>query len=247
MIHTVSFAVRCVQASTEDHSDGFLRDAVKAHRRLPDASMYTFSSTILCFPPKSGAAIGVMVHNHLCGSGLQRPRYNHYVLKQGNKSMGLRESDTSYIVGFRSVYNARRVQYVMHPELCPVLRRRQHQQPAQVRAESSEIPKITIEHGASLIIPKATVKTLFSAAETKDLVDCADGALTVAMSDGGFHMACYSQDEFLALPLSWNVGLIIPTHITSEDEDVVTCSCSVLDPILVHETFVSSLSNTWHQ
>jgi hypothetical protein len=139
-----------------------------------------------------------------------------FVIKQGVKWIGMRERDRSYVVSFRSAITARYIQYNMHPELEPSLRRSKAQ-PAEVQnsqaKHSSDDPRSHISgtQGTVLFLKPAPV-------------------IDPALADGSMHIATLGETQLMALPSDRGVGLFIADEIIDEDDATVELLGTIIDP-----------------
>jgi len=145
-----------------------------------------------------------------------------YCIKQGNKCIGLRDKDKSYVIGFRSSIQARHVQYSMHPE--PVLEVRRVKPILSVTQEVTEglselnvfktlKEPIIIDPDAFLRVPKAPYE------------------LSETMRDAGYHLATVEPEECICMPFTPYVGIIIPNEIIAEDDKEIILQCDIVEPI----------------
>lgn len=135
-----------------------------------------------------------------------------YTIRVGNKTVSVSTPQHHYIIGFKNAHVARKVQYGMHPE--PQL--------TLVRDPDIDIPRnqktppdidIKMNNASTLFIPKAPVD------------------LPPQMRDGGFHLHEYKEADFMALPGTKNIGIIIPYLIDDETVSEFVFKSIVIDPI----------------
>ena len=147
------------------------------------------------------------------------PQY--FCLRQGSKYVGFRQMERSYVVGFRSVYQARHVQYTMHPSADLSLRRQNppidisKDMEAGMDQLSMRRPlqsPVILEPGAHLVIPKAPVD------------------MPPELQDGGYHVLTVPGEDFLTMPLTRHVGIVITSDIIEETDTNIVIMCDVLDP-----------------
>lgn len=145
----------------------------------------------------------------------------YYCLRQGAKYMGLRDLDKSYIVGFRSPVQARHVQYTMHPSADMKLQRVHPPMDLtsdmeaglqQLSIRQTLRAPVLLEPAAQLIIPKAPVD------------------MPSELQDGGYHLLTVPAEDFLTLPLTRHVGILVTTDIVEEDDTKIIMQCDVVDP-----------------
>lgn len=128
-----------------------------------------------------------------------------FILKQGNKTVGMTHNDRSYVFGFSKVVTARKIQYNLHPEPQFTLIR----DPDLLQTKSG----ISFDHSSTLFIPKASH----------------DGGSMNPMNDIGLHLSELHQDTFYSLP-AIGVGIIIPYKLKEEDETEFIYDCFTVDP-----------------
>lgn len=136
-----------------------------------------------------------------------------YMLKQGAKALGVagsREGYESYIVGFRTAQDARKIQYSLHPGAQLSL------DTTRGTLESAKLGTVTLSFSprARLTFPKSS----------------SSGPVGDPMSDIGLHMDVVPAERFLAYPLTDAVGIALPLDVLDETDDSVTFSAFVLDP-----------------
>ena len=138
----------------------------------------------------------------------QVPRDKAFTLKAGNKTLGLNDNGMHYIIGFRNVYLARRVQYVMHPTPNLALYR------GGGLKRKDQHTDIVIDTEAKLFIPKQELK----------------GGPHHPLNDGGWHLDTKEYKQLLMTPFKYQVGLIMVTNILNEIPIDIEADCWVLEP-----------------
>lgn len=156
------------------------------------------------------------------------PQY--FCLRQGAKYVGLREFNKSYVVGFRSALQARHVQYTMHPEAQPHLIRNNGMLDVtsdvgiglrQLSMRRELQSPVLLEPGAHLVIPKAPEN------------------MPPHLQDGGYHVLTMEGEDFLTMPLTRHVGLIITGDIIDENKKNITILCDVVEPQFDSKLFMT--------
>ena len=137
-----------------------------------------------------------------------------YTLKSGNKTLGINDNDVHYIVGFRNVYHARRVQYNMHPTPKISLVRR-----GKPLKRNDPHDDIVIDTEAKLFIPKQEL----------------NGGPHHPLNDGGWHLDTTDYDKLLMVPFKHRVGLIVVTDIVNEIPVDIEADCFIVEP---NDTFM---------
>ena len=145
-----------------------------------------------------------------------------YCIKQGNKCIGLRDQDKSYVIGFRSGIQARHVQYSMHPD--PILEVRRVKPLLDVTQEVneglSELNVFKTLKEPIIIDPDAILR-----------IQKAPDGLPQSMTDAGYHLATIEPEEFICMPFTHYVGIIIPHEIIEEDDKEIILQCDIVEPI----------------
>jgi hypothetical protein len=140
-----------------------------------------------------------------------------YLVKQGNKTIGVQDNNKSLIIGFKSQVLARHVQYSMHPEQVLVLNRSQS---IQISVNDKTFENINIDPAATV---KLTKWNAFSSDHT------------------GFHLATLSAKQFFAIPFTKQIGIIIPKRIEDESEKEMVLTCDLVDPYCDFEIYKNYL------
>ena len=149
-----------------------------------------------------------------------------YLVKQGNKTVGVHENNRSLVIGFKSPVLARHVQYSMHPEQVPVLKRSQSLQiSVSSLKELSHLSDKTFEN--INFDPAATLKLSKWNAFSSDHT--------------GFYLETLSAEQFLALPFTKQIGIIIPKQIENESENEMVIACDLIDPFCDFEIYKNYL------
>ena len=134
-----------------------------------------------------------------------------FTIRQGAKTVGIADGGRHYIVAFERVALARKVQYFMHPERAPDLARGD----VVVRPGDPDDPQsVAIAINCSLSVPKTTLS----------------GGAWAAMNDGGFHLHEEPALDVYALPITGNLGLILPFDVAEEDATAIRLNCHVIEP-----------------
>lgn len=157
---------------------------------------------------------------------------NYFVLRQANKSIGLRSNETSYILGFENKVQARHVQYNMHPE----------QELQLVRSGNI----INVGEEVQLGLRQLGVDRHFNSIiieDVKVVVAKSDQSLPSALKDGGFHMETLPGEEFICMPFTKHIGIIIPLEIDYEDNKQIVLSADLIEPFIEMGDYVKSLNN----
>lgn len=152
---------------------------------------------------------------------------NFYCIKQGNKYVGLHDKDHSYVIGFRSPVQARHVQYNMHPEPDLTLRRLNQKMDVsfevslglrELQVEKQLRSPIVIDPDVILRVPKAPQRES-------------------VLNDGGYHLATVVADDFICMPFTHFVGIIIPNDVLEENDDEIFLECDLVEPIFDPDMF----------
>lgn len=153
-----------------------------------------------------------------------------YIIRQGIKNYGVRTPDHSYVIGFKNVIHARHVYYNMHPEM----------EPSVVRNKTmnigSEVQQGLVEFGIykqrSNILIDINSKLVFKKANRSN---------HASMNDGGFHLFTMPAEEFISLPMSKQVGIIIPSDFDEDNDDEIVMLADIVEPFIDYEVFRQSL------
>lgn len=134
-----------------------------------------------------------------------------FTIKQGNKTLSTKSKDCHYVIGFKSAFAARKVQYSMQPEPDIMMLRCSNTYISLDRYGIND--DLVMDANATLFIPKCKGSTL------------------ERMNDGGFHLYETTYKEFLDYPFIKNLGVIIPHYLTHEDEHEFAFKSVVIDPL----------------
>ena len=155
---------------------------------------------------------------------------HYYLIKQGSKVIGLRHSELSYVVGFRSPMQARHVQYNMHPEKDLMMR----------RGEPMDVSPDVRQGLVTLGAPRDTIQSIYLDVMAK-LVIAKNDATSEFMRDGSFHLATIKSEDLMCMPFTNYIGIILPTDIINEDDDNIEFACDVIDPFYDQKMYASTL------
>ena len=137
-----------------------------------------------------------------------------------------------YVIGFPNAVLARRIQYMMAPEPCIRLYRRDAIDVTdEVNAGLSTFGvnqvsgTVTIDPRATLHIPKQ------------------DQALPAdhPMNDGMYHLAIIPIEEFLMFPFEKNLGIIMPYEVQTENTHEIVLLSNVVESAESMDSFRRSL------
>lgn len=157
-----------------------------------------------------------------------------YCIKQGSKYVGLRDNNASYVLGFKSVVQARHVQYNMCPD--PALELKRVKPILDVTAEVAlglkqlDIHKpiqspVVIDPDVMLRIPKPPTD------------------LPESMKDGNFHLETLKAEEFICMPFTNHVGIIILNDVIDENIKEIIFECDLVEPIFDTSLFTGLTSS----
>lgn len=157
---------------------------------------------------------------HLLGSASPKG----YTIKRQSQTLGLAERHGErlrhYIVGFKSVVMARKVQYNIHPE--PILRL-ERQSAIDI---TSSINACLLEVGLNTV-PSVTIDVLSRLYVPKMMHT---GGAVEPLNDGGFHLDEQPYDDMFMLPFSKNIGIVLPYELEYENQRELVLLCQVIDP-----------------
>lgn len=120
-----------------------------------------------------------------------------YTLQRGNKTVGIHASSKPLVIGFVKLNHVKAVHYNMHPDPETRIQVIKNVSEATYMLDGTQM-KIIPE--STLFIPKCTGDSMHP------------------MNDGGFHLNTMKDTDFYALPLTHNVGIIVPYELVDEDE-----------------------------
>lgn len=134
-----------------------------------------------------------------------------YTINSGNKTVSVHSDNIHYIIGFKNVRIARKVQYNMHPE--PII--------TIIKNPETQITNnnVHLNNDVTLFIPKAPLD------------------LPPAMRDGGYHIHEYKENDFMALPSTRNIGIIIPIKLQEETNEEFVFKSILFDPMFNYYGF----------
>jgi len=131
-----------------------------------------------------------------------------FVIKQGNKTVGFRNDDKSYVIGFKNVNMARQIQYGMHPS-----------------------PEFKLERGRPVDIPKdKQIRGMILDAQAKLYISKCPGNTFDAEFDGGFHLHTDDFKQILIYPCKHHVGLVMPYEILEETQNEYILKSQIIEP-----------------
>ena len=151
-----------------------------------------------------------------------------YCIKQGNKCIGLRDNEKSYIIGFRSGIQARHIQYNIHPE--PVIEIRRVKPVLNV---SDEIHEGLL----NLNVMKTLKEPIMIDPDVVLRVPKAPGNVHPSLTEAGYHLETVSSEDFICMPFTHYIGIIIPNEILIEDDKEIILQCDLVEPIFDAEMF----------
>jgi hypothetical protein len=127
---------------------------------------------------------------------------------RGSTTVSVKSNNINYVIGFKSLSYAKKVQYNIHPEPKIILLKSNVQ---IVKNEELSID-ITIDNEATLFIEK----------HLGDVMD--------PLNDGGFHISTTKINDFILYPNSKNIGIILPFDLLDETENEFIFKSFVIDP-----------------
>ena len=136
-----------------------------------------------------------------------------FVIKQQNKHVSVMHAQKHYVIGFKNVLTARKVQYSLHPEPKMMLLR------DTVISLKNDLEKqgydmnLNVDVRATLFIPKC------------------QGTALHPLNDAHYHCHSYTFSEFLSLPLKNNLGIVMPYTLEEEDDHEFMFRSCVIDPL----------------
>lgn len=136
-----------------------------------------------------------------------------YTICRGNKTVGTKSDNKDYIIGYKKVIFARKVQYNIHPEPKIILLKSN-----MTFVEKNNI-KVHIDNDASLFVQKHR------------------GNYYNPLNDGCYHMKIEKLDEFMLFPFTKSIGIILPYNLIDETDDEFIFKCIVLSPNSMIELF----------
>ena len=134
-----------------------------------------------------------------------------FSLKIGNKTMSMLHYQKHYVIGFKNLTIARKVQYTI--ETNPTL--------DIVRGDDIKFERTFGD--VDLIINLDTTASLF--------ISKCSGSRWDAINDIGYHLHEYKDEEFFLLPFEKNLGIIVAYNIKEETDDEFMFDSYVIDPI----------------
>lgn len=132
-----------------------------------------------------------------------------HTLKQGSKSLGVQHENKLFIVGFRNVYLARKVQYTAPSTITNDI--------IMVSSMSFDrIDKINtiVDPNAILSLPKSKNK----------------GGAWEPVNDMGLHLHTMEYNEFVTLPFTKGLGIVIPYDVLDETGNAIICKSTIIFP-----------------
>ena len=148
---------------------------------------------------------------------------HYYVIRQGNKSVGIRDNDHSFVIGFRTSTAARHAQYTMHPERTPMLLRNQQYEVSVDRIQDIDKKQSFMFDPAALVrIDKCNPET--------------------EACDGGFYLDTVTAADFISMPFRQQVGIIMPSRIKNETNAYIEYVCDLVEPCFDQELFTDTLN-----
>lgn len=154
-----------------------------------------------------------------------------HMLRRGPNYVGI--ADGPYVIGFESITLARWMHYSLHPEKQLRIERTHridvsedvNTQMLSLGLDTNlQVEKLTIDPEAKLIIPKM------------------QGSALDPMNDIGLHLDSMMTEDFMMMPFSKRVGIIMPYTIDSEDGESAVLSAHVVDPCTNTSMFRSGIS-----
>lgn len=132
-----------------------------------------------------------------------------YMLRQGNKTLSVNQRGRPFVVGFQTATTARKVHYSLHPEpVLLLLRDEDHDSCVSV----DECRGLTVSPAATLFVPKCQGSTL------------------LPMNDGGFHLHSCPEPEFMALPYTHGMGIVVAYKLEDEIDDEFVFKAYAVEP-----------------
>ncbi len=145
-----------------------------------------------------------------------------YTLKQSSKTVGFYSNDTPYVLGFRNLMHARKVQYDMKPE------------PRFQIMRSDDVTirdDISIHFASTIFIPKHSMPSDCDSGSTRPLFPKVpkrkESSRHDPMKDVGLHLHILKAIEFYGLPQQ-GVGIIVPYELLDEDTSEFTFRAHIL-------------------
>jgi hypothetical protein len=137
-----------------------------------------------------------------------------YTIQRGNKCISYNTIERKYIIGFKSVLVARRVQFSIQPEPeISLIRGKQFELSDNANKTDKNHLEFVLDTEACLFIPKCK------------------GSIYEPLNDGGFHMGIINFDEFIRFPFTKGLGIIMPYEVFEESEEEFIFTSYVIDPI----------------
>lgn len=127
-----------------------------------------------------------------------------FTLQLNSKTVGFTHAKREYVIGFKNVVYARKVQYNMatHPELS-LVKSLTHMDLSETIEE-----QLVLDHNASLFITK-----------------CPFGKRNEQL-----HLQTYTLEKFLLLPYQRNLGIVMPYELIEETDQEFHFKSHVIDP-----------------
>lgn len=132
----------------------------------------------------------------------------YFYLKQFGKPLYSQHNQKSYIIGYKNIMNAKKVQYDINFTQSTTILRDELEIPVNIDS------KMVMDVKATLFIPKAK----------RPLNGLLDGCITVDH---------YKDREFFRLPIVDKIGVIIAYNLEHEDDDEFIYRAFILDPFLI--------------
>lgn len=160
-----------------------------------------------------------------------------YTINQKGKSLSCHGTmGQSFVIGFRDVRMARKIQYNLAPNVEPFLLR-------------SHIEDITDEVNCSLRQMQANTISGKVVIDVKAQlhIQKLDDTLPPQLNDGMFHLETLDYSDFMMFPFEKNLGIIMPYEVLVETEHHFTLLSNVIENSDSSETFRKSLDMLMHK
>lgn len=138
---------------------------------------------------------------------------NIYTLQKGNKHICVYHKKHDYVIGFKNITHARKVNYAIHINPTPLLLRDTNIDLHQDLYDEGYDLHLTLDVNSTLFIPKNHTSTIDP------------------IYDGGICMYGHKDSDFLKLPIENKQGIVIPYKLIDETDEEFMFKSYVIDPL----------------
>lgn len=133
-----------------------------------------------------------------------------YTIKQKNKTLSVYHEHKHFVIGFKTALLARKVHYNIHPD--PKMTLVRSIEPIDLSPKVDFDISLILDVASTLFIPKCK------------------GSIWEPMNDGMFHVDKMQEIEFYNLPISSNLGIIVPYKLEDETNEEFMFKAYVVEP-----------------